>query len=205
VDGIMTKRILVPAMLFALLVTSGQAVAQDAAQPSSSAGGPWIVAGGSATSVLGDCTDCPADTYLHTGGVLAIVGKSLTPRTDAGFEVFWVPATSAAGDAIRTTYLMGAFQFRPWQSKGFFLRFGTGMALVRNWIVTEEGGSSSFTSKAFALAVGSGWEWRLAPRFGAQVFGTQHAVALGDLTGSNASVENVMGNFWSFGAAVVIH
>jgi hypothetical protein len=28
--------------------------------------------------------------------------------------------------------------------------------------------------------------------------------ALGDLTGNNGKVENVMGNFWSVGAAIVI-
>ena len=169
-----------------LALTSGVAAAQNPA-PSSPAqsGGPWIVIGGSATTLLGDCTDCAADTYLHTGGVLGIVGKPLTPRIDVGFEVFWVPATTAAGDPIRTTHLMGTMQFTPWRSSGFFITTSAGMALVRNWIIapTEEG-DQSFTSKAFALAVGAGWEWRLTQRFGAQVFGAQHAVALGDLTGS---------------------
>jgi hypothetical protein len=41
-------------------------------------------------------------------------------------------------------------------------------------------------------------------RFGAQVFGSQHVVALGDLETNTGTAENVMGNFWSFGAAIVI-
>jgi hypothetical protein len=37
------------------------------------------------------------------------------------------------------------------------------------------------------------------------VFGSQHVAALGDLTTSNATtVENVVGNFWAVGAAIVI-
>jgi hypothetical protein len=205
-DAVMT-RILTSALRVGLILalTSGVASAQNAPSPASAPGGLWVVGGGSATTLLGDCTDCPADTYVHSGGVLAIVGKSLTPRTDVGFEVFWVPAEAAAtGDQINTTYLMGTFQFRPWLSKGFFLRFSSGMALVRNWIVTDQAGSESFTSKAFALEIGGGWEWRLSPRFGTQVFGAQHVAALGDLVGSAGRVENVMGNFWSAGAAFVI-
>src|SRR5262245_64662886 len=121
-DAVMT-RILTSAVRVGLLLalTSGVASAQNATSPAPATGGIGVVGGGSATTLLGDCTDCAADTYVHSGGVLAIVGKSLTPRTDAGFEVFWVPAEAAAtGDQINTTYLMGTFQFRPWLSKGFF-------------------------------------------------------------------------------------
>jgi hypothetical protein len=193
-----------PTILLVMLVT-GVAHAQSVPPPSSSGlGHPWIVGGGSATTLLGDCTDCPADTYIHSGGVLAIIGGSLTHRTDVGAELFWVPATTASGDYTRTMYIMGTFQFRPWQSSGFFMRVGSGMAVVRNWLGTVDPDPAVFTSKAFAIGLGAGWEWRLTPRFGAQVFGTQHAAALGDLTGNKGRVENVMANFWSVGAAIVI-
>jgi hypothetical protein len=196
---------LVRRTILLLVLVPGVAVAQSTPPPSSSGRGhPWIVGGGSATTLLGDCTDCPADTYIHSGGVLAIIGGSLTHKTDVGGELFWVPATTASGDYTRTMYVMGTFQFRPWQSSGFFMRVGSGMAFVRNWLGTVEEGERVFTSKAFAIGLGAGWEWRLAPRLGAQVFGTQHAAALGDLTGNKGRVENVMGNFWSVGAAVVI-
>ncbi len=188
-----------------VVLVPGVAAAQSAPQSFwSGRGRPWIVGGGGSTTLLGDCTDCAADTYIHSGGVLGIIGGSLTHRTDVGGELFWVPATTASGDYTRTLYIMGTFQFRPWQSSGFFMRVGSGMAFVRNWLGTVEADPHVFTSKAFAIGLGAGWEWQLAPRFGAQVFGTHHAAALGDLTGNNGKVENVMGNFWSVGAAVVI-
>ena len=203
----MTKRAVLPlAILLLLVVSAGIASAQGATPPSSSSSDgwqPWIVVGGSSTTLLGDCTDCPADTYVHDGGVLGIVGTPLTPRTDVGAQVFWVPTSSAAGDPINTTYVMGTFQFRPWGSSGFFVRISSGMAFVRNWVVDTDT-STSFTSKAFALEIGGGWEWRFARHFGTQVFGSQHVAALGDLETATTRVENVMGNFWSVGGGIVI-
>ena len=202
----MTKRAVLPVLRICLLLllSSGVAAAQTAPSSSPSTGWqPWIVVGGSSTTLLGDCTDCPADTYVHDGGVLAIVGTPLTPRTDIGGQLFWVPSSSAAGEPINTTYVMGTFQFRPWGSSGFFIRMSSGMAFVRNWIVDTDT-STSFTSKAFALEIGGGWEWRFSRRFGTQVFGSQHVAALGDLQGSTQRVENVMGNFWSVGGGIVI-
>jgi hypothetical protein len=201
----MTKRAVLPVLRICLLLllSSGVAAAQTAPSSPSTGWQPWIVVGGSSTTLLGDCTDCPADTYIHDGGVLAIVGTPLTPRTDIGGQLFWVPSSSAAGEPINTTYVMGTFQFRPWGSSGFFLRLSSGMAFVRNWVVDTDA-SKSFTSKAFALEIGGGWEWRFSRRFGTQVFGSQHVAALGDLQGSTQRVENVMGNFWSVGGGIVI-
>jgi len=202
----MTKRAVLPVLriLLLLLLSSGVAAAQTATSSSPSSGWqPWIVVGGSSTTLLGDCTDCPADTYVHDGGVLGIVGTPLTPRTDIGGQIFWVPSSSAAGEPIKTTYVMGTFQFRPWGGSGFFVRLSSGMAFVRNWVVDTDT-STSFTSKAFALEIGGGWEWRFSRRFGTQVFGSQHVAALGDLQGSTQRVENVMGNFWSVGGGIVI-
>src|SRR5262245_23989237 len=180
----MTKRTVLPVWwtLLLLVVATSVASAQTAAPAASSTGGwkPWVVVGGSSTTLLGDCTDCPADTYVHDGGVLAIVGTPLTPRTDVGVELFWVPSSSAAGDKINSTYVMGTFQFRPWGSKGFFFRASSGMAFVRNWVVQTDT-STTFTSKAFALEIGGGWEWRFGRRLGAQAFGSQHVATLGDL------------------------
>jgi hypothetical protein len=204
----MKKRAVLPVLRICLLLllSSGVAAAQTATSSSSSPSTgwqPWIVVGGSSTTLLGDCTDCPADTYVHDGGVLAIVGSPLTPRTDIGVEVFWVPSSSAAGDKINSTYVMGTLQFRPWGSKGFFVRMSSGMAFVRNWVV-ETNASTTFTSKAFALEIGGGWEWRFSRRFGTQLFGSQHVATLGDLETATTRVENVVGNFWSVGGGIVI-
>jgi hypothetical protein len=168
----------------------------------------WIVIGGASTTLLSDCTDCedPQD-YRHSGSVLGNVGVSLNPRTDVGLEVLWVPSTAVTGDRIRSTLVMAALQFRPWRTQGFFLKAGSGMGFVRNWVVDLAGGSDPsppFTSKAFALGLGAGWEWRVGAPFGVQLLGSQHVVALGDLQTSDRTVENVMGNFWSIGATIVI-
>jgi hypothetical protein len=205
----MTTRTVLPVMriLLLLLVSSSVASAQSAApavSPSSGGWKPWVVVGGSSTTLLGDCTGCPADTYVHDGGILAIVGSPLSPRTDIGVEVFWVPSSSAAGDPINSTYVMGTFQFRPWGSKGFFVRVSSGMAFVRNWVVDLNDTSTAFTSKAFALEIGGGWEWRFTRRLGTQIFGSQHVATLGDLETATTRVENVVGNFWSVGGGIVI-
>lgn len=188
-----------------LALTHGIATAQTTT-PSTPSGGrrPYVTFGGGSTTLLGDCTDCPADTYVHSGGVFAGVGTSLTRRTEIGFEVFWTPQTAATGEDIRTTYLMGTFEFQPWVSKGFFFEASAGMALVRNWVV-DVNTEDVFTSKAFALGLAAGWEWPLSRRLAAQAFGSQHVAALGDLTGSGGvTFENVVGNFWTVGAAIVI-
>ena len=65
-------------------------------------------------------------------------------------------------------------------------------------------GAQSVNSKALSLVVGAGWEFRATRRIGLQLFGSQHVAALGDLRTSDADIPDVVGNFWSFGAAVVI-
>ena len=62
-------------------------------------------------------------------GSWPLLAESITHRTDVGAELFWIPATTASGDYTRTMYIMGTFQFRPWQSSGFFMRVGSGMAV----------------------------------------------------------------------------
>ena len=194
---------LVATVLF--LATPSLAAAQ--AMPASAASEhfqPWFVAGAGSTTLLGDCTDCEADTYFHSASVLANAGVSISRRTDLGAEILWVPQTLGTGDRIRVTYLMAAVQFRPWQTRGFFLKAGSGMAFLRNWLDAVDETAPPIRSKAFALGLGAGWEWRTSSRLGMQVFGSQHAAALGDLQTSVRTAENVMGNFWSVGAAVVI-
>ena len=196
---------LVPAAVMLLCLTP--AIARAQAMPAGATGRtthPWFVAGGGSTTLLGDCTDCEADTYFHSASVLANAGVSFNRRTDFGAEILWVPQTLGTGDRIRVTYLMAAVQFRPWQTRGFFLKAGSGMAFLRNWLDAVDETAPPIRSKAFALGLGAGWEWRTSSRLGMQIFGAQHAAALGDLQTSARTAENVMGNFWSVGAAVVI-
>ena len=52
--------------------------------------------------------------------------------------------------------------------------------------------------------IGAGWVFAPSARFGLQLFGAQHALALGDLQSSEGQIPDVIGNRWSIGAAVVI-
>ena len=168
----------------------------------------WIVVGGTSTTLRGDCQeDCVAHgtgAYLHAGSLLAIVGLQVNRQMDAGVEVSWVPATSQIGDDIRTTFLLAVAQFRPWQSRGFFLKAGMGMAFVRNFVYDGTGTLPPITSKALGLTYGAGWTFQQTRRLGVQLFGAQHVAALGDFQPGGVTVENVVGNFWSIGAALVI-
>ena len=134
------------------------------------------------------------------GGVLGNVGYRINPRMDIGMEVFWVPMETDSG-TIRTTHFDAVAQFRPWQNHGFFFKGGAGMAFVRNWV--DILGTDAINSKALSVVVSAGWAFRTEKRVGWQMFASQHAGALGDLQTSAGEVPDVMGNYWSIGAALV--
>jgi hypothetical protein len=161
----------------------------------------WIVAGGASATVRGDCQTCEEDyPYRHGGGVLLTGGYRVNPRMNVGGEVFWVPMQTESG-TLRTTHLDAVAQFRPWSTRGFFVKGGAGMAFVRNWIDTL--GPDAVNSKALSVVVGTGWIFRYDKRVGIELFAMQHAGALGDLQTSAGDVPDVMGNYWSIGAAIV--
>jgi hypothetical protein len=162
----------------------------------------WLVAGGAFATLRGDCQTCEEDyPYRHAGSFLANAGYRVNDRMDVGAEVFWMPVNTEQG-RVRTTHLDAVAQFRPWRSKGFFLKGGAGLAVVRNWV--DVTGSDPFNSKSFSLVIGGGWAFRPAERFGLQAFFSQHASAVGDLVTADGTVQDVIGNFWSTGMAIVI-
>ena len=182
-----------------------QTAPQQQPEPASQAAdvsGLWLAAGGVFTTLRADCQNCEQDfNYRHGGGVLVDAGYRVNRRMNVGGEVFWSAVESASGH-VRVTHLDAVAQFRPWQSKGFFLKVGAGMAFVRNWVDTE--GPDAINSKALSIVIGGGWVFRLAERFGVEVSASQHAVALGDLLTSEGQIPDVMGNYWSLGMALVI-
>jgi hypothetical protein len=192
--------------LFALAVVLALAPAEAAAQTSSTPpplpSRLWLTAGAASATLRGDCQTCEADyPYRHDGSVLGNAGYRVNQRMDVGAEVFWVPMSSAQG-TIRTTHFDAVAQFRPWASQGFFMKGGAGMAYVRNWIDTTS--SESINSKALSLMIGAGWEFMPLRRVGFQVFGSQHVAAMGDLATAEGDIPDVVGNFWSVGAGIVI-
>lgn len=194
-------------LLCLLVFVPAAAFAQAApqAQSSQAAGGPsnlWFVAGGAYATLRGDCQTCEEDfPYRHSGAVLVDVGHRVNPRMDVGAEVYWMAIGTSQG-TIRTTHLDAVAQFRPWASKGFFLKGGAGMAFVRNWV--DVLGPDSFNEKGLSVLIGAGWVIQPTARLGLQFFGMQHAFALGDLQTSETLIQDVIGNRWSVGAAMVI-
>jgi len=195
-------------LAIAVVCAGTTASAQSASESSSGEDlkGPgsdfWFVGGGSFSTIRGDCQTCEEDyPYRHSGSVLANAGVRVTPRMDAGLEFFWMPMDTAAG-RIRNTHIDAVAQFRPWASKGFFVKGGAGMAFVRNWVDVIS--PDAFNQKALSIVLGAGWVFRPQARIGLQVFGAQHAAALGDLQTATGQVPDVMGNFWSLGGGIVI-
>lgn len=194
------------AIVVSLCVPRG-VFAQSAASVQPSAEGMqtsklWLTAGVAFATLRGDCQTCEEDyPYRHSTSVLANIGYRVNERMDVGGEVFWMPAETAEG-TVRTTHFDAVAQFRPWASRGFFVKGGAGMALLRNWV--DVIGQDSFNSKALSVVIGTGWAFRPARRLGLQVFASQHVAALGDFQTAAEDVPDVVGNFWSIGVAVVI-
>ena len=162
----------------------------------------WIVAGSAFATLRGDCQTCEEGfPYRHAGSILGNVGYIVNDRMDVGAEVFWMPVDTAEGH-VKTTHLDAVAQFRPWASRGFFIKGGAGMAFVRNWV--DAIGTGSINSKALSVVIGAGWEFSPGGRVGMQVFGSQHVAALGDLATADVEIPDVVGNFWSMGVALVL-
>jgi len=194
------------AALLALLLIgmTGVAAAQTAGQTTEMTR-LWIVGGGGSSTFLADCLECgDPQNFRQSGGLLVNAGRSVTRKLDVGAELFWSTAgTSAGGDRARTTFALVAAQFRPLESHGFFVKAGIGIGVIRNNVTINEQ-TDEFLTKALALGIGAGWEWRLSRRFGAQVYGAQYAAAAGDILVSAGTANNVMVNYWSAGGAIVI-
>lgn len=188
-------------LLLALLPSTVRAQAAPPPSPAPLGSRLWLVVGGASATLRGDCQTCEEDfPYRHGGGVLANIGYRVNERMDAGLEVFWLPIDSESGN-IRGTHFDAVAQFRPWSSQGFFLKGGAGVVFVRNWV--DATGPEPFNQKSLSVVIGAGWAFRPNKRFGVQVFGSQHAIALGDLQTSTGDINDVMGNVWSVGAALV--
>jgi len=166
----------------------------------------FFVLGATSTSILTDCEACDEETarYLHTGSLLVDAGAPINRRIDLGGEFLWVKSQTEGEDRVRVNFVMAAAQFRPWQTKGFFVKGSMGMAFVRNWILSVDGAETGFRSKALAVGLSAGWEVRASRHVGFELIGSQHVAALGDIELSDRTLENVMGNFWSVGGGIVI-
>jgi len=201
----MTSRVRLALVVLVVVVVLGGLVPASARAQGAQPAAPsrlWITAGGASGTLRGHCQDCEQDfPFRHGGAVVGNAGVRVNPRMDVGADVFWVQWHNDSG-RIRATALTAVAQFRPWSSKGFFVKGGAGMAFVRNWVHTL--GPHPDDSKALSVLIGGGWAFRPTERVGLQLFAMQHVGALGDLQTTAGSITDVTANFWSLGAAIVI-
>jgi len=162
----------------------------------------WIVAGGASGTLRGHCQDCEQEfPFRHGGAITGNGGYRVSPTLDVGADVFWIQWHNEGGH-IYATAINGVAQFRPWKTKGFFVKGGAGMAFVKNYVETL--GPHPDRQKALSVVFGGGWEFNPKGRFGLQLFATQYVGALGDLQLATGTVSNVTANFWALGGAIVI-
>jgi opacity protein-like surface antigen len=161
------------------------------------------VIGAGANALQGSCQFCEVESppAKHTWTLFTDLGVRINEKMSAGAEISWVPAEASDGTPIRTTFLVGVAQFHPWKSSGFFVKGGAGVALIRNWVLEFD---APTLQKALAVHIGAGWIFQVTKRLKVELYGAQHAAALGDFETPQGTATNVMGNYWSAGAAVVI-
>jgi hypothetical protein len=161
----------------------------------------WIVAGATSATVRGDCQTCEEDfPYRHGPGILANAGYRVNPRMDVGAEIFWVPLETASG-TLNTTH-MDAVRTVSSVADARLLHQGR----RRYGLHPQLGRCDRTRGDQLQGIVGSrwgGWAFRVEKRVGFQLFASQHAGALGDLQTAAGDVPDVLGNYWSVGAALV--
>lgn len=174
----------------------------DRRQPTS---GPSLALGGSVTAVRRGCQTCGEELPArHIGSLVADAGYAVDRRTTIGAEVAWMPIRTPAGRRS-TTHVDALVRFRPWSRRGFFVKGGAGLAFVRSALdEVDTNVAKGSTAKALSLVLGAGWTWRTHHHVAYQVFGAQHAAALGDLQTAGGTVDDVLTNFWSVGLGIAL-
>jgi hypothetical protein len=167
---------------------------------------PYVGIGSSFTAFHAECCDREADGE-HKGAALVLDGGvTLQRRLDLGARLIWTPAKDDGGDTLNSTALLVVAKYRFWPSRGFFVSGGAGMAWMTNALALIDEPSPPARAKGLSVELAAGWEWRLHRHFGIQAFGSQHVIGLGDLPTQipGESLDNLIINYWSAGASIVI-
>jgi hypothetical protein len=172
----------------------------------------WIVGGGGFSMARAACASATctrAGVFTNTKGLFFDIGGRVNPRVDAGVEVLFVTARlgqDVNSDPIRTTFIVGIAQFRPWVERGLYLRAGMGVGFAGNGIINPNGPKLKppYTTSALGVTYGIGWIFRRERRWTVQANFSHHIAALGELTPESGDpIKNVVGNYWTSGAAIV--
>ena len=155
------KRVFVLGIL-TLLCLPAVALAQESPTQETVPSRLWLVIGGVAGTVHGDCQECEEQfPYHHSVGLVGNIGYRVNPRMDVGFDMFYMPFETTTG-RIQGAHLDAVAQFRPWSGHGFFVKGGAGMAFIQNWAETTS--IAPINSKALSVVVGGGWAFRRESR-----------------------------------------
>ena len=216
------QTVAVLACLLFVLAFGAQVHAQAAPEPPAQIAPPnpaapavgskwWIVGGGGFSMTRAGCATCPrTGVFTNTAGLFFDIGGRVSPRVDAGVELMFVRARleeDPLSAPIRTTFIVGIAQFRPWIESGLYLRAGMGVGFAGNGIINPNGPALKppYTTNALGVTYGLGWIFRRDRRWTIQANFAHHVAALGELQPENGDpIKNVVGNYWTSGIAIAI-
>jgi len=168
----------------------------------------WLVGGMGYAVARAGCDICdPAGQFHESRSVTVTGGLHVTPRVDAGIEAHWVGLKVGGDDPMRTTFILGTAQLRPWDRHGFFVRTGLGVGIVGRGLYRPFGPSLAppYTTNALGFVYGAGWLVKVKDRWAIQAHATHYVAALGELTKADGTTMlNVVGNYWTVGMAIVV-
>ncbi|MCX6550924.1 MAG: hypothetical protein NTY02_07950 [Acidobacteria bacterium] len=200
----------------AALVAAGPAGAQDGpagatgpkpaatAASSTAARKVFLGVGGSYIASRTDCTNCDEEGVYWDGWAVHVDGGlTVNDRLDVGAEIFSTHTTTA-GVGMRSNYALAVAQYRPWASRGFFLKGGIGMVFFRGDTYVEGHGTADVKTRGMGVHYGVGWLIRRERRVAFAPFAGHYVATLGDVQGSDWLAENVVSNNWVAGLTVII-
>jgi hypothetical protein len=199
-SGLLRRGLVISALV--LTAFAAQAHAQDAQAAPASRGG-WLGVGLGYGAFRTDCNNCTRDDlYSNGGGLIVSGGVAANGQLDAGGEIFWSSTAFEGGD-YRASFLLGTVQFRPWKTRGFYLKGGLGLAFVRANI-TVGGQTTGSKPKGLGVHYGAGWMFGRDGRVSFAPFGGHYVASLGDLPTPAGVAENPVSNVWFAGVTVFV-
>jgi hypothetical protein len=185
-----------------ILTAAAQAYAQDTQAPLPARGG-WLGAGLGYGAFRTDCSNCTRDDLYSTGGSLVVSGGvTVNDQVDAGGEILWA-STALQSGSYRAAFLLGVVQFRPWRTRGFYLKGGLGLAFVRTNITSGDQATES-SPKGLGVHYGAGWVFGRGRRVSFAPFGGHYVASLGDVPTPDGNAENPVSNVWFAGVTVFV-
>ena len=192
--------VLAASATFASAQDTTAAPATPAAQPPR---GAWLGVSLGYAAFRTDCNNCERDDLYSSGGSLSVAGGvRVSDRVDAGGEIFWASTAFDSGE-YRASLLLGTVQFRPWRTRGFYVKGGFGLAFVRASI-TVDGQTTESKPKGLGVHYGAGWLFGGGRRVSFAPFGGHYVASLGDIPTAGGVAENPVSNVWFAGVTVFV-